>query len=245
MFRSRAPCARDARATIDAVRSSSASRCAAIKPERATRVAQLPARVVHVAARRVLRPATRHPLARARRTARRRSAPPFVAARAPPATARRTSTHDRQDGQRASSTSRARRQARRATDPRLPRASRSARRTPSSTSSIFRWSSIQTGRMLQLCDDEHRSSPTGCDTQCRSNVVVSDASITSRIEISAGVARQRVPAARTARAAHDPGAPQAQQDLLDVVAGQPLALGDLAAGDRALRQRDGRGAAHR
>jgi hypothetical protein len=41
--------------------------------------------------------------------------------------------------------------------------------------------------MLQLCDDEQRSSSTGCDTQCRSNVVISDASMTSRIEIcSAG-----------------------------------------------------------
>ena len=29
-----------------------------------------------------------------------------------------------------------------------------------------------------------------------------------------------------------PGAPQTQQDLLDIVAGQPLDVGDLAPGDR-------------
>ena len=88
--------------------------------------------------------------------------------------------------------------------------------------------------MLQVCDDEQRSSPTGCDTQCRSNVVVSDASITSRIETVGGRLRERIPAVRAARAAHDPGAPQPEQDLLDVVAGQPLDLGDLAPGDRPL-----------
>jgi hypothetical protein len=31
---------------------------------------------------------------------------------------------------------------------------------------------------------------------------------------------------------HDPGAPQPQQDLLHVVAGQTLELGDLSPGDR-------------
>ena len=76
--------------------------------------------------------------------------------------------------------------------------------------------------MLHLCDDEQRSSSTGCDTQWRSNVVVSDASITSRIEIWSAGARERVAAARAARAAHEPGAPQPEQDLLDVVAGQAL-----------------------
>src|SRR3954464_2901509 len=62
--------------------------------------------------------------------------------------------------------------------------SKSERCTFDSTSSILRCRSIHTGRMLQLWDVEQRSSPTGCDWQCRSNVVVSDASITSRMEIS-------------------------------------------------------------
>ena len=58
--------------------------------------------------------------------------------------------------------------------------------------------------------------------------------MTSRMEISSGGAREHVAAARAARAANDPGAAKPQQDLLDVVGGQPLARGDLAPGDRAL-----------
>ena len=138
---------------------------------------------------------------------------------APPATARRaTSVRTGEPAARARPVRRPPAAARRATEPRSPRASRSARRTPSSTSSILRCSSIHTGRMLQLCDDEHRSSPTGCDTQWRSNVVVSDASITSRIEISIRRPGQRVTAVRAARAADEAGATQPEQNLLDVVA---------------------------
>jgi hypothetical protein len=46
------------------------------------------------------------------------------------------------------------------------------------------------------------------------------------------VTGQCVAAASPARAAHDPGATEPQQDLLHVIAGQTLELGNLAAGDR-------------
>ena len=42
-----------------------------------------------------------------------------------------------------------------------------------------RWSSIQTGRMLQSCDDEQRASSTGCEVQCTSKVECSAAEMTS------------------------------------------------------------------
>src|SRR3954451_1496285 len=48
------------------------------------------------------------------------------------------------------------------------------------------------------------------------------------------VARELVATACAARASHDLGPSQAQQDLLDVVHGQTLAGGDITAGDRPL-----------
>ena len=47
-----------------------------------------------------------------------------------------------------------------------------------------------------------------------------------------GCARQLVAAAGAAQRRHDARAPQAQQDLFDVVAGKPLSFGELAGGDR-------------
>src|SRR5690348_17204 len=49
-----------------------------------------------------------------------------------------------------------------------------------------------------------------------------------------GVAGQLVTATGAACAPHDFGAPEPQQNLLDVVDGQTLAGGDVAAGDRSL-----------
>ena len=121
---------------------------------------------------------------------------------------------------------------------------RSAARS-ASTSSIRRCSSTHTGRMLQLCDDEQRSSSTGCDVQCTSNVECSDAEMTSRTVISSAARAERVSAVRAARAAHDAGTTQLEHDLLDVVAGQTLAARRSRGPSPARRRRDGPGEGHR
>ena len=87
--------------------------------------------------------------------------------------------------------------------------------------------------MLQLCDDEQRSSPTGCDTQCRSNVVVLGRCDHVANRDLLRRAREHVATVRATRAAHDARAAQPQEDLLDVVARAGAPLGDVAAGDRA------------
>ena len=50
----------------------------------------------------------------------------------------------------------------------------------------------------------------------------------------AGRSSEGIAPVRAARAANNSGATQTQQDLFDVVVGEPLELGDLPAGDRAV-----------
>ena len=167
-------------------------------------IAQLPARVVDVAARGRRATATRRRRARLghQHGGELRASPqqcPVVAEGAEEAHARRSSAP-----------------AGRGARARPPIVAGSDRPTRSRTSALLhqqiardarsrarrrccRCSSIQTGRMLQSCDDEQRSSSTGCDTQCRSNVECSDAAITSRTLISlGGAARARSRRARRA-----------------------------------------------
>ena len=57
--------------------------------------------------------------------------------------------------------------------------------------------------------------------------------MTSRTEMADGLLGQEVAALGAPDALHQPGPPEPKQDLLDVVGGQPLGVGQLTRGDRA------------